>query len=89
MIKNYWNWEEEKYGRIKVRKNEMVEEQKDGREKNRRKLLSWLSHRVNIWVGNYYNVKILDKDKKQSMIMTMTDQTEWRWRQLEFKLKEG
>ena len=48
MIKNYWNWEEEKYGRIKVRKNEMVEEQKDGREKNRRKLLSWLSHRVNI-----------------------------------------
>ena len=48
MIKNYWNWDEEKNGRIKVRKNEMVEEQKDGREKNRRKLLSWLSDRVNI-----------------------------------------
>lgn len=48
MIKNYWNWEEEKNGRRKVRKNEMVEEQKDGREKNRRKLLSWLSVRVNI-----------------------------------------
>ena len=73
MIKNYWNWEEEKNGRRKVRKNEMVEEQKDGREKNRRKLLSWLSVRVNIQVSNDYKAKILDKGKKQSMIMTMID----------------
>ena len=56
----------------------MVEEQKDGREKNRRRLLSWLSDRVNIQVRNDYNVKILDKGKKQSMIMAMIDQTEWR-----------
>lgn len=78
MIRNYWNWEKEKNGRKKVRKNEMVEEQKDGREKNRRKLLSWLSDRVNIRVSNDYNVKILDKGKKQSMIMATIDQTEWR-----------
>lgn len=78
MIRNYWNWEEEKNGRKKVRKNEMVEEQKDGREKNRRKLLSWLSDRVNIRVSNDYNVKILGKGKKQSMIMATIDQTEWR-----------
>ena len=78
MIRNYWNWEKEKNGRKKVRKNEMVEEQKDGREKNRRKLLSWLSDRVNIRVSNDYNVKILDKGKKQNMIMATIDQTEWR-----------
>ena len=53
-------------------------EQKDGREKNRRSLLSWLSDRVNIQVRNDYNVKILDKGKKQSMIMAMIDQTERR-----------
>ena len=67
-----------KNGRKKVRKNQMVEEQKDGREKNRRSLLSWLSDRVNIQVRNDYNEKILDKGKKQSMIMAMIDQTEWR-----------
>ena len=67
-----------KNGRKKVRKNQMVEEQKDGREKNRRRLLSWLSDRVNIQVRNDYNVKILDKGKKQSMIMAMIDQTERR-----------
>ena len=67
-----------KNGRKKIRKNQMVEEQKDGREKNRRRLLSWLSDRVNIQVRNDYNVKILDKGKKQSMIMAMIDQTEWR-----------
>ena len=78
MIRNYWNWEKEKNGRKKVRKNEMVEEQKDGRDKNRRKLLSWLSDRVNIRVSNDYNVKILDKGKKQNMIMATIDQTEWR-----------
>ena len=52
-----------KNGRKKVRKNQMVEEQKDGREKNRRRLLSWLSDRVNIQVRNDYNEKILDKGK--------------------------
>ena len=67
-----------KNGRKKIRKNQMVEEQKDGREKNRRSLLSWLSDRVNIQVRNDYNEKILDKGKKQSMIMAMIDQTEWR-----------
>ena len=67
-----------KNGRKKIRKNQMVEEQKDGREKNRRSLLSWLSDRVNIQVRNDYNEKILDKGKKQSMIMAMIDQTERR-----------
>ena len=67
-----------KNGRKKIRKNQMVEEQKDGREKNRRSLLSWLSDRVNIQVRNDYNEKILDNGKKQSMIMAMIDQTEWR-----------
>ena len=67
-----------KNGRKKIRKNQIVEEQKDGREKNRRSLLSWLSDRVNIQVRNDYNEKILDKGKKQSMIMAMIDQTEWR-----------